>query len=106
MSEEEKKAIEGLKKILEYWQTIVDIKDPIEREIEMSMYSEEMPFYQIKQVLNLIEKQNKVIDLLIGEIHSIVNLGEFIDLNINKLDFKEEIKQYFYKKVEVEDDIK
>lgn len=62
LSEEEKKAIEDLKKILEYWQTIVDIKDPIEREIEMNMYSEEMPFYQIKQALNLIDRLQKELE--------------------------------------------
>ena len=59
MSEEEKKAIESVKKILEYWQTIVDIEDPIERDIEMSMYFEDMPFHEMKILLNLIEKQQK-----------------------------------------------
>ena len=59
MTEEEKKAIEDLKDILKYWQTIVDIEDDIEREIEMNCYSEEMPFKQLKIALNLIEKLQK-----------------------------------------------
>ena len=61
MTEEEKKAIEDLKDILKYWQTIVDIEDDVEREIEMTCYSEEMPFEQLKIALNLIEKQAKEI---------------------------------------------
>ena len=59
MTEEEKKAIEDLKDILKYWQTIVDIEDDVEREIEMSCYCEEMPFEQLKIALNLIEKLQK-----------------------------------------------
>lgn len=50
------------------------------------------------------EKKDKVMDWLVEEIHSVVNLGEFIDINIDKLNTKEEIKQYFYEKVEKEND--
>lgn len=42
-----------------------------------------------------IEQKNKIIDWLVEEIHSTVNLGEFIDNNMNKLETKEEIKKYF-----------
>lgn len=61
MTEEEKKAIEDLKDILKYWQTIVEIEDDVERKIEMNCYSEEMPFEQLKIALNLIEKLKKEI---------------------------------------------
>ena len=59
MTEEEKKAIERLNKILKEWQEIVNIEDKTEREIEMSLYMEEMPFEEIKTVLNIIEKLKK-----------------------------------------------
>ena len=62
MSEEEKKAIETTKVILKEWQKIVDIEDPTEREIEMTCYAEEMPFSEMKTLLNLIEKQQKEIE--------------------------------------------
>ena len=63
MSEEEKEVIADLKEILKEWQKIVDIEDLEERDIEMSMYIEEMPFYQIKTLLNLVEKQQKEIEV-------------------------------------------
>lgn len=62
--EEEKEAIKTLKKILKEWQKIIDIEDPIERDCEMSCYMEDMPFYQIKILLKLVEKQQKEIDRL------------------------------------------
>lgn len=55
-----------------------------------------------KKLQTDIEIKDKVIDYTIEEIHSIVNLGEFIDRNIDNLDTKEEIKEYFYKGVEDE----
>lgn len=61
MIEEEKEAIKTLEEILKEWQKIVDIEDPIERECEMSCYMEDMPFYQIKILLKLVEKQQKEI---------------------------------------------
>lgn len=54
----------------------------------------------IMEVQSDIEIKDKVIDYAMEEIHSIVNLGEFIDRNIDNLDTKEEIKEYFYKEVE------
>lgn len=59
LSEEEKKAIERLNEILKEWQEIVNIEDKTEREIEMSLYMEEMPFEETKTVLNLITKLQK-----------------------------------------------
>ena len=59
LSEEEKKAIEKLNEILKEWQEIINIEDKTEREIEMSMYMEEMPFEEINTVLNLITKLQK-----------------------------------------------
>ena len=56
---EEKKAIERLTEILKEWQEIVNIEDKTEREIEMSLYMEEMPFEETKTVLNLITKLQK-----------------------------------------------
>ena len=67
LSEEEKKAIEKLNEILKEWQEIINIEDKTEREIEMSMYMEEMPFEEINTVLNLItklQKENKEIEVL------------------------------------------
>ena len=59
MTEKENSAIERLNKILKEWQEIVNIEDKTEREIEMSLYMEEMPFEEIKTVLNIIEKLKK-----------------------------------------------
>ena len=62
LSEDEKKAIENLNEILKEWQKIVNIKDKTEREIEMSLYMEEMPFIEIKTVLNLVTKLQKEVE--------------------------------------------
>ena len=59
LSEDELKAIEKLNEILKEWQEIVNIEDKTEREIEMSLYMEDMPFEEIKTVLNLITKLQK-----------------------------------------------
>ena len=59
MNEEEKKAIERLNEILREWQKIINIEDKTEREIEMSLYMEDMPFEEIKTALNLINKLQK-----------------------------------------------
>lgn len=60
MNEEE--VIERLNKILEEWQEIINIEDETEREINMSMYFEEMPFKEIQTVLQLLEQKDKRID--------------------------------------------
>ena len=65
MSEDE--VIERLNKILEEWQEIINIEDETEREINMSMYFEEMPFKEIQTVLQLLEQKNKRIDDYIEE---------------------------------------
>lgn len=60
MSEEKVK--ERLNKILEEWQEIINIEDETEREINMSMYFEEMPFKEIQTALQLLEQKDKRID--------------------------------------------
>ena len=57
--EEEKKAIERAKEILKEWQEIVDIEDIVEREIEMTLYAEDIPFNELKILVNLVEKLEK-----------------------------------------------
>lgn len=57
--EEEKKAIERSKEILKEWQEIVDIEDTVEREIEMTLYAEDMPFNELKILVNLVEQLEK-----------------------------------------------
>ena len=59
MLSEEENAIKKLNEILKKWQEIVNIEDKTEREIEMSLYMEDMPFEEIKTVLNLITKLQK-----------------------------------------------
>lgn len=60
----EKEVISRLNEILEEWQDILNIKDKVEREIEMSMYFEEMPFKEIQTVLQLLDQKDKRIDEL------------------------------------------
>lgn len=92
MTEEEKKAIEDLKDILKYWQTIVDIEDDVEREIEMNCYSEEMPFEQLKIALNLIEKLQKE-NLLLSAKENMSAYFEFKRNYIPKDKIREKIKE-------------
>ena len=68
LNKEEKKAIERANEILKEWQKIVDIEDDVERDIEMSMYSEEMPFHTMKTLLNLVQKQESEINKLKEEL--------------------------------------
>lgn len=58
----EKEAINTLNEILEEWRKILNIKDERERELEMSMYFEEMPFEEIQTLLQLLEQKDKRID--------------------------------------------
>lgn len=70
LSEDEKKSIERLNEILKEWQEIVKIEDKTEREIEMSLYMEDMPFEEINTVLNLItklQKENEKLNLMIAK---------------------------------------
>lgn len=60
----EKEVISRLNEILEGWQEILNIKDKVEREIEMSMYFEEMPFKEIQTILQLLDQKDKRIDEL------------------------------------------
>lgn len=75
--------------------------------VELKHYKRLIDFYKqaeadlyeannrINDLLDLDTQKDKLIDWLVKEIHSIVNLGEFIDNNINKLETKGEIKKYF-----------
>lgn len=60
----EKEAIEKLNNILEEWQKILDIEDKVDREIEMSMYFEDMPFIEIQTVLQALKYKDNRIDEL------------------------------------------
>lgn len=98
MTEEEKKITKRLKDDI----ALVTFNDNLNYGIG-NLY---VNINDLKIILNLISKQqtdiemkDKVIDYAMEEIHSIVNLGEFIDRNIDNLDTKEEIKQYFYKTI-------
>lgn len=85
LSEEEKKAIKKLNEILKEWQEIINIEDETEREIEMLLYLEEMPFEEINTVLNLItklQKENEKKDKRINRQFKLLNKK---DKEINKL---------------------
>ena len=57
LSEEE--IIKNLNNVLEKWQEIIKMEDEQEREIEMSMYFEEMPFYEIQGLLDLYQQEKE-----------------------------------------------
>lgn len=78
----EKEAIEKLNEILEEWQQILNVEDKVDREIEMSMYFEDMPFIEIQTVLQgLKDKDNRIDELE----------KALIDEDFK---YKEKIKQY------------
>lgn len=86
LSEKEKKTIEKLNEILKEWQEIVNIEDKTEREIEMTLYMEDMPFEEIKTALNLItklqkenEEKDKIINLMAKYIAKEDTTEEFCD---------------------------
>ena len=60
----EKEAIKKLNEILEEWQKILDIEDKVDREIEMSMYFEDMPFIEMQTVLQALKDKDNRIDEL------------------------------------------
>ena len=105
LSEEEKKAIERANEILKEWQKIVDIEDDIERDIEMSMYSEEMPFHTMKILLNLIQNQDTEINKLNNVIDRMATDIKQTNKNLEDEGYcvesfwldKEGIKEYFMK---------
>ena len=91
----EKESKERLNEILEEYQEIINIKDKVEREIEMSMYFEEMPFKEIQTVLQLLEQKdnkiNKVIDKLKEVQEEFINYcPDCVDLANNILKILEE----------------
>lgn len=54
--EEIEKAKSNLNRILEDWQKIIDLENPIEKDIESQLYMEEMPFKEIKILLKYIDQ--------------------------------------------------
>ena len=98
MTEEEKKAIEKLK---ETSKQCHNSKECWENEDCCDCYVEIEDILAIDTVVNLIEKQEKVIDEMAKNIENEIGISSkfaFVDL----LEFEnvEEIKQYFYRKVE------
>ena len=73
---------------------IADIKAVIE-ELKITQSDLYEANNRINDLLDIVKQKDRMIGWLVEEVHSIVNLGEFIDNNINKLDTKEEIKKYF-----------
>lgn len=72
------------------YREVVDVE--VARGLEADLYEANN---RIVDYMDIIEERDRMIDWLVEEIHSIINLGEFIDNNINKLDTKEQIKEYF-----------
>lgn len=106
MTKEENKAIEDLKDILKYWQTIVEIEDDVEREIEMNCYSEEMPFEQLKIALNLIEKLKKENEELKNKVvkrdKELIKLEEYANKNFER---KDDVKAKYIPKDKIREKI-
>lgn len=75
------------------YREVVDVE--VARGLEADLYEANN---RIVDYMDIIEERDRMIDWLVEEIHSIINLGEFIDNNINKLDTKEQIKEYFEKR--------
>jgi len=72
------------------YREVVDVE--VARGLEADLYEANN---RIVDYMDIIEERDRLIDWLVEEIHSIINLGEFIDNNINKLDTKEQIIKYF-----------
>lgn len=70
-------------------------KDVVLQELENTRADLYEANNRIADLLDVAKERDRIIDWLVEEIHSIINLGEFIDNNINKLDTKEQIKKYF-----------
>lgn len=88
MSEKEKEAILELKHFINmtaYWK-------------QEEYTNSEIDSY-IKMVLNLIKKQEKIIDEMADNIFNIIDYGTFIE-DIEDLENETKVKQYFYRKVE------
>lgn len=89
--EEEKKAIERAKEILKEWQEIVDIEDTVEREIEMTLYAEDMPFNELKILVNLVEQLEKENKELTENYNELENA--YITDNIPKFVIRDKIEE-------------
>ena len=93
----EKEAIERLNKILEEWQQILNIEDKVDREIEMSMYFEDMPFIEIQAVLQVLkDKDNRIDELEKALIEVDFKYRNKIDKLKNKLKEDKEKMQLYY----------
>lgn len=103
MNEEEKKAIKRQKENIEIV-SFNTIGNP-----NGEMY---ITIQDLKILLNLIEKQNKVIDLIAFELGEITQScpADIYETDMNcdnrECNATECLKEYFYKKAEEEDDIK
>lgn len=75
------------------YREVVDVE--VARGLEADLYEANN---RITDLLDMVKQKDELIDWLVEEIHSMINLGEFIDNNINKLDTKEQIKEYFEKR--------
>lgn len=88
MSDKEKKAVEIIKK---------EITRPYKTPLEVYITD-------IKMLLHLIEKQEKVIDEMAEHLKFLCGGLEIVRDSLNIEDYsKEEIKQYFYRKAEKDD---
>ena len=56
---DEEKIINNINRILKEWQEIINIHNKQEREIEMSLYLEDMPFYELQGLLDLYNKEKE-----------------------------------------------
>ena len=118
LSEEEKKAIKKLNEILKEWQEIINIEDETEREIEMLLYLEEMPFEEINTVLNIttkLQKENEEKDRKIEKYLDIISKNiietikdELVQQKNKEIDLKDkqiDLMAEYISKRDVEEDI-
>lgn len=97
----EKEIIKNTKAILEHYQKIKNIKDPIERDIESSCYIEEMPFNELQGLLDLYNKEKSRImelaELLDKQESEIKSLQQELEIqkgcSISKDKIKAKIKE-------------
>ena len=113
MTNEQREAIEYLKEsVLIYKNTIPKISDAIytvlslikEQEEEIAKYEKIYKEYDCYRWVKELNKKDKQIDLMaqcIDKELSSARLGELLNKNVNPLEtYKEDIKQYFERKVE------
>lgn len=97
MTEEEKKAIEFFNADVEYLEE--GLKNPNYIGRFITIQDKEVEYLKI--VLNLIEKQEKVMDYMVDRIEWLMKSnGIMLDFEHKDNFTKEDIKEYFYRKVE------